>query len=169
MKISEIRKMNRKIVKNSEDFIFFKNLYQHCVSVIDEVPESFVNKILEEANRLRIPIQEICVYQKEDGVRVDFIGCSINTRENFEGSFEASYLIGNSTLDFKGVSVYFNFFNEKIIKFHNNKDAECWYLYDGQRIVFKPRFSPENLERIFGKNFLQHTNDSFYVLAKCFE
>lgn len=165
MKISEIRKMNRKIVKNSEDFIFFKSLYQHCVSVIDEVPESFVNRILEQANRLRIPIQEICVYQNDDGVRIDFLGCSINTRENFEGS----YLISDSTLDFKGVSVYFNFFNEKIIKFHNNNKEESWYNYDGQRIVFKPRFSPENLERLFGKNFLQHTNDSFYVLAKVFE
>lgn len=165
MKMSEICKMNKKIVRNGEDFIFFKKLYQHCVSVLDAVPESFVNKILEEANRLRIPIQEICVYQREDGVRVSFIGFSEDNEEEFEGS----YLIGNSTLDFKGVSVYFNFFNEKIIKFHNNNKEESWYNYDGQRIVFKPRFSPENLRRIFGKNFLQHTNDSFYVLAKVFE
>ena len=84
MKISEIRKMNRKIVKNSEDFSFFKSLYQYCVSMIDKVPDSFVNKLLEEANRLRIPIQEICVYQNDDGVRIDFLGCSINTRENFK-------------------------------------------------------------------------------------
>ena len=163
MKISEIRKMNRKIVKSGEDFLFFKNLYQHCVSVIDEVPEDFVNKILEEANRLRIPIQEICVYQREDGVRVSFIGFSEDNEEEFEGS----HLIGNSTLDFQGISVYFNLDDEKTIKFHD--DYAEWYTHEEQKIVFKPRFSPENIERIFGKNFLKHTNDSFYVLAKCFE
>lgn len=168
MKISDIRKMNNAIIRNSEDFVFFKKLYEHCVSVIDAVPESFVKEVLEEANQLRVPLQSVCVSQEAEVIEVSFWGVSRVTEEEFV----KIYSTDNSTLDFQNILVFFNFDDEGTIRFYDNM-SECGE-YDSSfteksQTGFETRFNPENIERIFGKSLIKHECNSFYVVAKCFE
>ena len=53
MKMADICKMNNEmIVKESEDFVFLKKLYDHAVVALDTVQESFVKEIIENARRV---------------------------------------------------------------------------------------------------------------------
>ena len=153
MKMADIRKLNNEIVKNSEEYVFLKKLYEHCLSVLDKVPESFVNEVLEEANKLQIPMEKMYFYQFYQHntlvTCVSFCGYS----EELEEEFDKKIMVDASGFKFRGVDMALYFDDENTVTFSDGNG----YL------------SEENIKRVFGKKLLRAECEIYDVSVKCFE
>lgn len=152
MKIADIRKLNNEVVKNCEEFVFLKKLYEHSLKVIDKVPKSFVNDVLEEANRLKMRMETVHVgkeFQEETKTSVTYVSF---TGYSVEDDFIRSFKVNNFDL-FGDYGVVFEFDDENAVSFYLSDEI----------------FSVENIKRIFGKELLEVDHLMCRVSVKCFE
>ncbi len=155
MKMADICKMNNEmIVKESEDFVFLKKLYDHAVVALDTVPESFVKEIIENARRVGATMEEVFIsdsWEHQKGTTyVNFSGFNEETEEDFGDT----YIIKGDTFEPDYFAVKFYFDDESTVGF---VDME----YN--------RFKPEELKRIFGESLMECSTDEIKIAVKCFK
>lgn len=155
MKMADICKMNNEmIVKESEDFVFLKKLYDHAVVALDTVPESFVKEIIENARRVGAILEEVFIsdsWKHQKGITyVNFSGFNEETEEDFGDN----YIIEGDTFEPNYFAVKFYFDDASTVGF---VDME----YD--------RFKPEELKRIFGESLMECSTDEIKIAVKCFK
>lgn len=155
MKMVNICKMNNEmIVKESEDFVLLKRLYDHAVEALDKVPESFVKDVIENARRAGATMENIFIsdgwMHKKGITHVSFEGFNDET----EDEFEAAYSIEGDTFDPDDFAVLFYFDDAGTVGFLDMEYS---------------RFKPEELKRIFGKNLIECSTSEIKIAKKCFE
>lgn len=155
MKIAEIKKLNKEMLMQSENFEFFRALYIHCIKALEMVPEDFIKDVFRKTYDTESIISSISIGGKtnEESAYVRF---EIYDKNDDDWKY-CDYSVKCAPFVYRDVSV-------KIPLDSEEEDVVQFYVADSS-------FTIRDLKRTFGSYLRRFTNNEFYVeiSTKCFD
>ena len=147
MNLTEIKKLNKEMSMQSENFEFFRTLYQHCIKALEMVPDSFIEEVFKNTYETESIVDSITI--GETYVRFDVYDKDEEDWKYYD------YSVKETPFIFRDISMK--------IPLDNDEEVVQFYIADSY-------FTIRDLKRTFGKYLLRFLDNNFYVEVsiKCF-